>query len=131
MDHVKAILIKFVMLAAVIGIITVGIFDYGFWDAMLMALILTFIAYLLGDLMLFRGSANPSDQKKRNMVATIADLVLAFAVLWLMGVAFGEGNPFWASLVAAVVIAGGEWFFHKYLDKNVFHYSYAEERSTT
>lgn len=131
MEHVKAIVMKFVMLAVVLGIILAAIFDFGFWDSMVIALVLTLIAYVLGDLMVFRGAADPAEQNKRNMMATIGDAILAFTVIWLMGMAMGGENILWASIISAVVIAGGEWFFHKYLDKAVFGYDHAAERTTT
>lgn len=131
MEHIKALGMKFVMLAVVLGIILAAIFNFGFWDSMLVALVLTVVAYLLGDLMVFRGSADPADQNKRNMIATIGDAVLAFTVIWLMGMALGGESILIASIISAVVIAGGEWFFHKYLDKAVFGYNNAAERRTT
>lgn len=137
MNHVKALVIKFLMIAVVLLIILTGIFDVEFEKTLLISLVLTLLAYALGDLMVFRKTGKQThhndvndnhadhdreDHKKRNMMATIADIVLAFLVIWLMGDALIENaeDIVTAALISAIVIGGGEWFFHKYLDKNVF-----------
>lgn len=132
MEHVKALVMKFVMLAVVLGIILTLIFDFAFWDTMLISLVLTLVAYVLGDLMIFQGVAEPAKRTKRNAIATIGDAVLAFTVIWIMALALGTGNSIiLASVISAVVIAAGEWFFHIYLDKKVFGYNTAADRTTT
>ena len=137
MNHVKALVIKFVMIAVVLLIILTGIYDVEFEKTLLISLVLTLIAYALGDLMIFRkmgkqtqhnGANNNNanhdreDHNKRNLMATIADIVLAFLVIWLMGDALIEDaeDIVQAALISALVIGAGEWFFHKYLDRNVF-----------
>ena len=139
MNHVKALAIKFVMIAVVLLIILTGIYDVEFEKTLLISLVLTLLAYALGDLMIFRkagkqaqhNAANHNnstqnndreDHNKRNLMATIADIVLAFLVIWLMGDALVENaeDIVQAALVSALVIGAGEWFFHKYLDRNVF-----------
>jgi TRAP-type C4-dicarboxylate transport system permease large subunit len=89
----------------------------------LIGLVLTVVAYALGDLLVYRNAADDSDYKKRNIVATISDLILSFLVIWIMGASF-FGNTITviqASVVSAIVIAVSEWFFHKYLDKHVLN----------
>ncbi|WKA54452.1 YndM family protein [Planococcus shixiaomingii] len=139
MNHIKALIMKFIMIAIVLSIILTGIFDVEFSDTLLISLVLTVVAYLLGDLMIFRktgdrdahdrtgnndtaGHSNSADHKKRNMMATIGDIVLSFLVIWLMGeMLFAKTDDIIAaSLISALAIGAGEWFFHKYLDKNVF-----------
>ncbi|TWT13224.1 YndM family protein [Planomicrobium sp. CPCC 101079] len=134
MNHVKALIMKFIMIAVVLLIILTGIFDVEFGDTLLISLVLTAVAYVLGDLMIFRktgdrtantqtaGHSNTADHKKRNTMATIGDIVTSFLVIWLMGqMLFANTEDIIAaSLISALVIGGGEWFFHKYLDKNVF-----------
>jgi uncharacterized BrkB/YihY/UPF0761 family membrane protein len=121
MKHLKALLIKFVMSAVVLGIVLTGIYNYDFSDIMLISLVLTVVAYALGDLLVYRNAADDSDYKKRNIVATISDLILSFLVIWIMGASlFGNTiTIIQGSVVSAIVIALGEWFFHKYLDKHV------------
>jgi hypothetical protein len=83
MKHLKALLIKFVMSAVVLGIVLTGIYNYDFSDIMLISLVLTVVAYALGDLLVYRNAADDSDYKKRNIVATISDLILSFLVIWI------------------------------------------------
>lgn len=140
MNHAKALIIKFLMIAVVLLVILTVIYDVEIEKTLLISLVLTLIAYVLGDLMIFRrtgdGSSNKQsgnnhsghrdpheDHKKRNMMATIADIVLSFLVIWLMsdGMINGaEDEIIRAALFSALVIGVGEWFFHQYLDKNVF-----------
>ncbi|MEM1505512.1 YndM family protein [Domibacillus sp. 8LH] len=126
MEHVKAILIKFVMIAVVLGIVLTGIYDGEFGDTLLISLVLTIVAYILGDLLLFRRTGDnhgpSSDYVKRNTIATVSDAVLAFLVVWLMGKALfiNDGDVLSAAFLSALIIAAGEWFFHKYLDDHVF-----------
>lgn len=122
MNHVKALVIKFVMIAAVLLIILTLMFDVPFADTLWISLALTIIAYAMGDLMVFRKAGNRSEQNKRNAIATVSDIVVAFLVIWLMGEALvgNEVNIITPAIISALVIGGGEWFFHKYLDRNVF-----------
>ena len=122
MNHVKALIMKFVMIAAVLLIILTGFFKVSFADTLWISLILTLVAYVMGDLMIFRKAGDARDQNKRNMIATISDIVVAFLVIWLVGDALIGNNPdiVTASIISAIVIGAGEWFFHKYLDRNVF-----------
>ena len=85
MEHVKALAIKFVMIAAVLLIILTLMFDVPFADTLWISLALTIVAYAMGDLMIFRKAGNRSEQNKRNAIATVADIVVAFLLIWLMG----------------------------------------------
>ncbi|MGR6898766.1 YndM family protein [Rummeliibacillus sp. TYF-LIM-RU47] len=126
MEHVKAIFIKFVMIAVVLGIVLSGIYDGDIGNTILISVVLTIVAYVLGDLLIFRKASDNhepnADQVKRNTIATISDAVLAFLVVWLMGRELfnNDVNIVQASLISAIIIAVGEWFFHKYLDRQVF-----------
>jgi len=127
MDHLKALVIKFVMMAVVLGIVLTGIYDGEFEDTLLISLVLTVLAYVIGDLMIFRKAGDDHDRNadhvKRNTIATISDFVLSFLVIWLMGKALftDESDVLAGALISALIIAAGEWFFHKYLDRHVFH----------
>ncbi len=123
MKHLKALIIKFVMSALVLGIVLTVIYNYDFSDSILISLVLTVVAYALGDLLVYRNAADDSDSKKRNIVATISDLILSFLVIWIMGTSlFGNTcTIIQGSVVSAIVITLGEWFFHNYLDKHVFN----------
>ncbi|KKB33518.1 DUF2512 family protein [Bacillus thermotolerans] len=122
MEHVKAIIIKFVMIAAVLGIILSGIFDGALSDTLWISAALTLLAYVLGDLLIFRSVGDSLEYTKRNTIATLSDIVLSFLVIYFMGNSLfvGMDNLFSAALLSAIMIGVGEWFFHKYLDNNVF-----------
>ncbi|QGM28901.1 DUF2512 family protein [Bacillus sp. N3536] len=121
MNHFKALLIKFVMITVVLIVVLTLIFDVPFMDSIWTSLILTVLAYILGDFLLFRLAANRSSQNVRNMIATGGDIIIAFLTIWYMQVALVDVNGSIAlgSFIAAVIIGAGEWFFHQYLDGNV------------
>lgn len=121
MNHVKALVIKFVMIAAVLGIILAGIFDFAF-STLVISLVLTLLAYVVGDLGIFQNTGARTEQDKRNIIATLSDVLLAAIVIYFMGLSFAENSEsiVAAAVVSAVVIGLGEWFFHKYIDKQVF-----------
>lgn len=122
MNHVKALIIKFVMIAAVLFVFLTLMFDVPFTDTLWISLALTLIAYAMGDLMIFRKAGNLSEQNKRNAIATVADIVVAFLVIWILGEALAgtDVNIVTPAILSALIIGGGEWFFHKYLDRSVF-----------
>ncbi|MBT2756879.1 DUF2512 family protein [Mesobacillus foraminis] len=133
MDHVKAIIIKLVMITVVLGVILTGIFGGEFSDTLWISVVLTVLAYILGDLFIFRNIGGDSDYTKRNLIATVSDMVLTFAIVYLMGndIFVGDNDLINASLLSAVVIGLGEWFFHKYLDNNVFDEKPNHNRATS
>lgn len=143
MNHLKALIIKFLMIAVVLLIILTGIFDVEFGDTLLISVVLTLVAYVLGDLLIFlktggrtdqnRTNHNQSDHTKRNAIATVADIVVAFLVIWLMGEALlaNTEDLMTAAIISALVIGAGEWFFHKYLDRNVFPEKHNPTTTTT
>ncbi|OES46521.1 YndM family protein [Domibacillus iocasae] len=135
MDHVKAIIIKFVMITVVLGIILTGIYDGEFSDTLLISAVLTIVAYVFGDLLVFRRAGNEDDRyidyAQRNTIATFADAVLAFFVIWLMGrsLFINDGDALQAALVSALFIAAGEFFFHRYLNDHVFDEKHARDHA--
>lgn len=122
MNHLKALVIKFVMIAAVLGIILAGFFDFAFSDILVISLVLTLLAYVVGDLGIFQNAGTHAEQDKRNIIATLSDVLLAAIVIYFMAQSYSENNDniVAATIVSAVVIGLGEWFFHKYIDRQVF-----------
>ena len=122
MNHVKALLMKFVMITVVLGLVLSVGFDFAFGDMLVIGFVLTLVAYVMGDLFIFRKTGDSSSQTNRNIIATVSDGILAFLVIWIMGSQLipNSNNIVIASLISTLVIAVGEWFFHKYLDANVF-----------
>jgi hypothetical membrane protein len=124
MEHIEAMLLKFVMITAMLGIILTGIFDLSFTETLIISVILTLGAYVLGDMMIFRMSGDETEQKKRNIIATISDIGLSFLAIWLLCelMASGKDGLAMAAFISALLIGTGEWFFHMYLDKRVLAY---------
>lgn len=127
MKHMKALAIKLVMVGAVLGVILTGIYDVGLVDSLILVLILTVGAYLIGDMYIFRAVAKRKQQTVRNTTATIADLAMAFALIYFVGPALDSsvdhGDIIAGSVISALVIAAGEFFYHKYIDRHVLEYA--------
>ncbi|WCK52685.1 YndM family protein [Aneurinibacillus sp. Ricciae_BoGa-3] len=112
MKHIQALLMKFVMATVVLYIVDGLIYGDTFGNVLTMGVILTVVAYLLGDLFVL--------PKSGNMMATASDFILAFIAVWAMGRWLGgPGQYIVPALISAIVIATGEWFFHRYLEKKV------------
>lgn len=113
MEHVKALLIKFVMCLAVVWIILGGFYNIGFGHVLTISIVLTIVSYLLGDLFLL--------PRFENWGATISDFILAFAIIWVYSVYFiGVNFPvLTAAGLTSLVLAVGEWFFHMYVGNHV------------
>lgn len=125
MKHVKALLIKFIMILAVLLIVFTLVFNAGVGAVLLMSAVLTLAAYIIGDLLVLSRSGDRSkpngDYPKRNAIATVSDAVLSFIVLWALGSVLLEpdNNVILASLIATVIIGIGEWLFHRYVNNRV------------
>lgn len=113
MKHVYSILIKFVIIAIILEI-TLGIMtNLNFSEILMISLSVTILAYLIGDLFILSIS--------NNTVATIADIALTFLTLLAFNYVYGYGRiTYLDSIVSAVVVGIGEWFFHKYVAHYVF-----------
>lgn len=116
MRHLTAMAIKFISTLVLLYVILGLFFDLSFTNVFLITLALGVISYILGDMMIL--------PRTNNMVATIADFGLAFLLIWIMSqnLTYGD-NTFWPSLIAALGIALFEYFFHRYLNKNVINAS--------
>ncbi|MBJ8055288.1 YndM family protein [Bacillus cereus] len=115
MKHIVALLIKYTAITAVLLII-LGIFqDISIPRVLLISLLLTGAAYLIGDLFIL--------SKYGNMIATIADFGLSFFGIWLLTPLFTDldstRNIGFSSFIAALIIGGIEVFFHIYMQKLV------------
>lgn len=113
MKHVYAIIAKFVIIAIILEI-TLGLMtDLNFSEILMISLSVTILAYLIGDLFILSIS--------NNTIATIADIVLTFLTILAFNYVYGYGRiSYWDSIVSAVVVGIGEWFFHKYVAHHVF-----------
>lgn len=113
MKHIYALVIKFLMVSIMLWIV-LGLFtDLALGEILSMAAIITSIAYLVGDILVL--------SKFNNFTATISDIVLSCAIIYLYNYAFVEQRiGFWDAFISAVLIGIGEWFFHIYMAKMVF-----------
>ena len=74
MDTLRAIVIKFIMITAVLWIVF-GLFGYSFGEVLVSSVLLTGVSYIVGDRIML--------PRYGNVVATIADLALVFITLVL------------------------------------------------
>ncbi|HPZ43387.1 MAG TPA: DUF2512 family protein [Bacillota bacterium] len=107
--HLTSLLIKFIMIGLISVIILPLFAQISSGQAILIAVVLTAVAYLLGDLMIL--------PRYGNSTATVLDVVLAALVIgisdWIIN-GFATLTPAgWALFLG--VLAIGEWFFHNYL----------------
>jgi uncharacterized membrane protein YvlD (DUF360 family) len=112
--HVVALLIKFAMIAIVLWIVLGITTDLSFGYIMYLSIAVTILAYVIGDLLILSAT--------NNVVATIADIVLALITIYLYNYLLDTQEiSFWDALIAAAVIGVGEWFFHKYLSRKILN----------
>lgn len=114
MEHVKALIIKFIMITAILWFILRLFFGVDFGEIITISIILTPLAYVIGDLLVLRYF--------NNTTATIADFGLSFITIWLIGAAI-INEPIsvaTAALISSIAIAIGEWFYHYYVNNQVF-----------
>lgn len=107
--HVTALVIKLVMIA-IISIVLLPLFSQiNAGQAFGIALVLTVLAYLAGDLWILH--------RYGNAVATVSDVVLAALVIGIADLMLHNAITVTTTgwIVVLALIAFGEWFFHKYL----------------
>ncbi|SFJ32359.1 Protein of unknown function [Paenibacillus sp. UNC496MF] len=102
---------KFVLKWIVNGAIMVASLMYyahaSLWHAVVTATVITIIAYFVGDQLILRITNNP--------VATIADAILAYVLLWLAADSFNWSLSVGEIVIIAIVIGIAEWFIHRYV----------------
>lgn len=110
--HLVPIFIKFIMTAIVLEIVLLLFSDLSFLNILGLSLILTLIAYIIGDMVILPIT--------NNAVATVVDIGLTLAIIYLFNYLWNTGNiPFFSAIIAGAMIGGGEWFFHKIVDRSV------------
>ena len=107
--HLTALVIKFIVIGLV-SVIILPIFGrFSSGQAVLTALVLTLIAYLFGDLGVL--------PRYGNVTAVIVDAITAALVIgvadWTFNGVITLNATGW--VLALVLLAVGEWFFHRYL----------------
>lgn len=113
MKHVIALIIKFIMVAVILEIILLSGSNFNFYDILWISLVVTILSYFIGDILIL--------PLTNNTVATICDGILSFVVIYLFNYIYSyKFIPASSTLIAAVVLSIGEWFFHKYMADRVF-----------
>lgn len=121
MKHLIALAIKFAMITIVLLVVLGWAFDVSLLHTLLISLALTALSYATGDMLIFLNAGRPENQYSRNTIATVTDLFMAVATIWLIGwLLTGELAAMAVpALISAVVLSAGEWFFHQYVDHTV------------
>ncbi|MFT4414036.1 YndM family protein [Fredinandcohnia humi] len=115
MKHLKALGIKFIVVSIVI-LSLLGIFgDTSVGELLLISLLVTAVAYILGDLFIL--------PRMGNLIATVADIGLAFFTIWALSYMFLERTPslVTAALVSSLAIGASEAIFHAYMQNKVLN----------
>lgn len=108
MQHVTAFVVKYLAVATVIGL-TLGIMGgASLWSVLVSAIILSAVAYVVGDLFILRATSNS--------VATIVDALTAWAILRFTLPDVAVGVPLLGSIIGLTI---AEYFFHMYLRDGV------------
>ncbi|MCZ0701964.1 hypothetical protein J2T56_000258 [Natronobacillus azotifigens] len=108
MKHVQLFVVKFL---ATLGLLYLVLgFGYGvtLGNVFMLTLVIGTVAYLVGDLFIL--------PRTNNTVATVADFIVAFVVIFLMTDLIAiDANIFTASFISALALGVFELFFHKYV----------------
>ena len=108
MKHVKALVVKAIMIWAILWVVLTGLYGVSFMDSTIVGVIIVVMIYVLGDLLILR--------KVGNIAATIADAGSAAVILWLYLYFMNDTVDIWMKvLIPALLIGVAEWFFHKWL----------------
>lgn len=108
MKHVKALVIKAIMIWAIVWIVLTGLYDVSFMDSTIIGVLIVLGIYIVGDLFVL--------PRFGNLTATIVDAGAAAAIIWIYLDSVGSMDDIGMKvLIPTVLIAVGEWFFHKWL----------------
>ena len=110
MRHLTALVMKFAMTAVVTQIV-LGIFtDLRIVQILLVALTITAITYLIGDLLIL--------SVFNNAVAAVADTGMCWLIIYLSGYVWPDRTvPLLSALSAAAIIGIGEVLLHLYIGR--------------
>jgi hypothetical protein len=104
---------KFIKKIVLNGVVVIPLLMWftgaSFMSAMITAVALAVIAYLLGDQIILRAS--------NNTIATIADAVLAIVFLWVVAYFMNWRINLIELVTIALVLGVVETFFHRFLQK--------------
>lgn len=123
MKHVKALAIKLVSIFVILWVILGGIYGVSISNILTITIVFGLIEYIIGDMILLRYT--------NNIIGTIGDFGLALVIFWFMlGNMTAIDNLFTATLFASIGVAVFEYFFHKYVYRNVYNNGASNKKKT-
>lgn len=112
MKHIPALLIKFIMTAVVLEIVLLLMSGITFGRILWISLVITVILYIIGDMVILPAT--------NNMIATLADMGMALIIIYMFNFFWNRNDiSFLSALISGIVLGGGEWVFHKLVDRSV------------
>ncbi len=106
------------MVAVVLELVLLSLTKLRFGDILFISLVVTVLAYLIGDILILRYT--------NNIAATIADIGISLLTIYLFNYAYIYITiSFRAALVSSLVLGIGEFVFHKYVVRTM-HWSEQE-----
>jgi Zn-dependent protease with chaperone function len=108
-NHVKAMIVKFLIVTVMLLLVLGMFYHIDLGEILTISIVMTLVAYVIGDLWILL--------RFGNVMATVADFVLAYFITWLLGVAIINENIslLVATLWSSIMIAVGESVFHPYV----------------
>ncbi|AZV47584.1 YndM family protein [Bacillus halotolerans] len=121
MKHIIALASKTALTLALLYVILDRVYHASFLSVLFIAFFLSFVTYLSGDILIL--------PRTSNMIASLADFGLSLVILWVfLETQTRNGfSPFAAALIASVCLTVFEYFFHRYLLKNVLDETFRNE----
>lgn len=121
MKHLIALASKIAFTLALLYVILDRVYYASFLSVMLIAIFLGFVSYLSGDMLVL--------PRTNNITASLADFGLSIVLIWVFALTQtrNDFSPFAAALLSAVCLTVFEYFFHRYLLKNVLDETFRNE----
>ena len=98
MKHVKALVVKAIMIWAILWVVLTGLYGVSFMDSTIVGVIIVVMIYVLGDLLILR--------KVGNIAATIADAGSAAVILWLYLYFMNDTVDIWMKVLIPALLIG-------------------------
>lgn len=116
LEHVKALAIKMISLFVILWAVLGGIYGVTVGNILTITITFSLIEYIVGDLLLLRYT--------NNITATAGDFGLALIIIGFMTRNMTTiDNIFTLTLIASICVTIFEYFFHKYVYRNVYNHN--------
>jgi uncharacterized protein YebE (UPF0316 family) len=100
-------ILKWLLNGAIVTLLLMYYADVSFLNAFITASVLTIIAYVVGDQLILRAT--------NNTIATLADFMLAFVLLWIAGESMNWEITLGEIFIISLLVAISEWMFHRFV----------------